>query len=127
MKKNWFEGKLPDRWFSNPDKVKVSAEALAIAKGFDEEISGKHPDQQWVIAFDWADSRRVRDRGTNNWQDLGSGLDLTAYEHWKVPLQAIKKLDELRYAIKIPDQILDASAEKLVDVDDSSVSGLVLK
>jgi hypothetical protein len=52
---------------------------------------------------------------------------LTAYEHWKVPLQAIRKQDELCYAVKIPDQIMDASDEKLVDADETSVSGLVLK
>jgi hypothetical protein len=127
MTKNWFEGRLPDDWFSPPGIVTVSHAAMALAKAFEAEARKNHPHETWIVAFDWADSRRVRDRGTNNWRDLGAGLDLAAYESWKVPAKNIHETEGFRFAVKIPGQILEASPEKLIDADATAVSGLVLR
>ena len=127
MTKNWFDGKLPDDWFTSPGTVRVSAAALAMAKAFDDEVRDKHSAEDWIVAFDWGDSRRVRDRGTNNWRDLGAGLDLVAYERWKIPDNDIQELDGLRFAVKIPGQVVKASNERLIDTDKASVSGLALR
>jgi len=94
--------KFPLSWFNRPGTVSISPAALAMARAFSEETSRLEPKEDWVVCFDWADSRRARKKGTNEWSDLGSGLDLVAYERNRVPAAAIALIDGLEILTKVP-------------------------
>lgn len=78
-------------------------------------------------SFDWADSRRVREAGTNAWRDLGAGIDLTAYEAEKVKAALTETLGGIRVAVKIPRTVWEAAGERLIDKDEAAFSGLALR
>jgi hypothetical protein len=117
----------PDDWFTPPGTLRMSTSALQLARQFRAQAKGAEPDEDWIISFDWADSRRVREKGSNEWRDLGSGIDLTAYERWKIADKHIQTLAELEFVVKIPPRIWENSIERLIDTDADAVSGLVLR
>lgn len=94
--------KFPLAWFNPPGTVSISPAALAMARAFRDETSKLQPEEDWIVCFDWAESRRARKKGTNEWSDLGSGLDLVAYERSRVPAAAIALLDGVEVLTKVP-------------------------
>lgn len=116
----------PDGWFTPPGTLRISASALELALGFLEQVRKADASQNWVVSYDWADSRRAREKGSNNWRDLGAGLDLTAYERWKIADKHIQKVRDLEIVVKVPPQIWQKSEKRLIDTDKQSFSGLVL-
>lgn len=122
-----FDAGPPDHWFTPPGTLRISAAALALTKRFHAEASQAAPEEDWVVSFDWADSRRWREKGTNTWRDVGAGLDLTAYERWKVADRHIQRLEGLDVAVKVPAPVWEKSAERLIDADPAAFSGLVLR
>jgi hypothetical protein len=117
----------PEHWFAPPGTLRVSASALQVARQFRDQARQAVPDEDWVVCFDWADSRRVRTKGTNEWRDVGAGLDLTAYERWKISDTHIQSIDGVDIAFKVPPQVYERSAERLIDTDETAFSGLVLR
>lgn len=117
----------PEEWFTPPGVVRISSSALELARAFRTQAIQTQPEADWVISFDWSDSRRIREKGANIWRDVGAGLDLTAYETHQVPSGVVQLVDDLSVAIKIPSQIWEASAERLIDTDERAFSGLVLR
>lgn len=117
----------PEGWFTPPGTLRISDAALELAREFREQARQAAPDEDWVISFDWADSRRFREKGTNEWRDVGGGLDLTAYERWKIQARYIQKIDDVDIVVKIPAPVWERSAERLIDADESAFSGLVLR
>lgn len=85
------------------------------------------PNEDWVISFYWADSRSVRETDNSEWQEVQPGLDLAAYERWKVPEQYVWRVGDTDIAVKIPTVEWEKSAERLIDVDESAFSGLILR
>ncbi|MGI8525849.1 MAG: hypothetical protein ACR2K5_06640 [Pseudolabrys sp.] len=71
------------------------------------------------MAFDWAHLRRVRQPNTNNWRDLGAGLDLAAYERQQVPSAAIQITEGLEFSVKISENVLTKENMPLIDVDET--------
>jgi hypothetical protein len=122
-----FETVPPDGWFTPPGTLRISTSALELAREFRDQARESQPDEDWIVSYDWADSRRVREKGSNDWRDLGAGLDLTAYERWKIPEKHIQKTGDLEIVVKIPPQIWQKSKERLIDTDDTIFSGLILR
>src|SRR4051794_38901500 len=91
--------------FTQPGMLTISASALDVARRFHEEAVGSDPGQDWIVSFDWADSRRMRKPNTNDWDDLGAGIDVTAYVREHVPASAIQLIDGLEVLISVPDHI----------------------
>lgn len=124
--KSGFNNTLPPDWFTPPGVVTVSAAALELARAFVAEARRTRPDEDWIVAFDWADSRRVR-LPDNQWEELGEGIDLAVYERTKIPPGATATVDGVEFAVKIAHHIYENSPERLIDRDDAVRSRLVLR
>ncbi len=121
--------KPPYSFYAPPGTVKVSAAALQLAREFAEEIAPTRPEPEndWVISFDWAESRSIRRRVGGPREELGPGLDLAAYARSDVPPEVIQVSDGLEFAIQIPKQVREASKELLIDYDATVLSKLTLR
>jgi hypothetical protein len=117
----------PDETFTPPGTLRISQAAVALAREFREHARRAAPDQDWVISFDWADSRRVREKGTNDWREVGSGLDLTAYQRDKVKNEFVETIDDIDFAMRVPRSIWETSNQRLIDTDPAAFSGLTLR
>lgn len=117
----------PEESFTPPGTLHISPNAVALARAFREHARRAAPDEDWVISFDWADSRRVREKGTNDWREVGSGLDLTAYERGKIKNEFVETIDDIDFAMRVPRSIWETSDQRLIDTDPAAFSGLVLK
>ena len=114
--------------FTSPGLIKVSDAALRMAREFGDQLRQQMPDQDWIVGFDWADSRQMRfPRPGGMMQELGPGFDLAAYERRTVPHEVIQSIDGVIFAIKIPSRVWLNSAKRTIDVDASSKSGLTLR
>lgn len=115
-------------WFSRPGAVKISPAALEMAREFHAELVRTRPGEDWLVCFDWADSRRARiPRDSNQWVDLGAGLDLTAYEREKVPRAAIQNIGGLEILVKISELVLSSSAGRSIEIDEQVRTHLALR
>ena len=117
----------PHDAFSPPGTVSVSPAALAMAREFDRRIRAARSDRNWVVAFDWADSRSMRPRLDGPRQEIGAGLDLVAFDLSDVPHGAIQRTEGLAFAVRIPSRIWEASTYRLIDTDKTAFSGLTLR
>ena len=97
--------------------IRVTAAALDIARAFAEDIKRERPNEDWIITFDWAFSRRARKTPGGEWQDLGAGLDVTAFRRQQIPQSAIQQLEGVEIVIKVPEQMLAQSPDRTIDVD----------
>lgn len=89
---------------------------MELARQFLTAAINAAPDKKWVAVFEWADSRRVRDKGDGQWSDFGPGLDLCAYEAGHLPEGVAAEQDGAMIALKIPGHIARAAVQKLIDV-----------
>ncbi len=113
-------------FFIAAGQVGATTAALGLARAFLDRIRRAQPDEDWVVCFDWADSRRVRKTPGGEWQDLGAGLDIAAYAKRRIPESAIQTVDGLEIAFKIPRHVVDRSREKRIDVDPAVAAGVRL-
>lgn len=113
--------------FVAPESVSLSPAARDLALAYALKVQETKLKSPTLVVFDWADSRRIREKGTNNWQDLGPGLDLVTYERSQVPASYIIRKDDLEFAVKIPAEVLPRKAKVLIDVDGTVPRQLVLK
>jgi hypothetical protein len=114
--------------FISPGVIKISAAALQLAREFDGFLKQEKPEQDWIVCFDWADSRSMRfPRPGGPMQDLGPGFDLAAYERRQVPDEVTQHTDGIAFAIKVPSRVWLNSAQRTIDVDESGGSGLTLR
>src|SRR5256885_9720657 len=113
--------------FTFPGLLKVSAAALRMARDFGDFLRHEQPDGDWIVCFDWADSRQMRfPRPSGAMQELGPGFDLAAYERKDVPDEVMQTIDGVAFPIKVPSRVWLNSAQRLIDVDPSTRSGLGL-
>jgi hypothetical protein len=117
----------PYSFFAPPGSVDISPSALALARAFLEKASRSQPELRWVVAFDWADERRVREKGSNTWTDLGPGIDLAAYQEDDLPGGVAEIVDGIMVALKIPGHLAQGDARRRIERDDSLMSGLRLE
>ena len=113
--------------FAPPGAVEVSPAAWQMAREFDERVRRSKSYKEWVIAFDWADARSIRRRIDGPMEDIGPGLDIVAYDRPDVPPEAVQQRDGIAFAIHIPSRVYEASTERLIDVDETAFSKVVLR
>lgn len=122
--------KPPYRDFAPPGIVKVSAAALEQARQFSTEIQGQamlfsnegrrmRPIDDWVVSFEWAESRSVRRQAAGPREEIGPGLIISAYERSELPPEVIQTAGDLEFAIKIPRQVWEKSKSRLIDIDET--------
>lgn len=122
--------KLPYSDFAPPGTVKVSAAALEQARQFATEIreqanlfsdKGGRMRQidDWVVSFEWADSRSVRRQAGGPREEVGAGLIISAHERSEVPPQVVQTAGDLEFAIKIPRRVWENSESRLIDIDET--------
>lgn len=107
--------KPPLNFFAPPGMVKVSTAALEQARRFAEDIGRVRPDDDWVVSFEWAESRSVRHRTGGPREELGPGLALVAYDRSDLPPEVIQTAGELEFAIKIPRKVWGKSKLRMID------------
>jgi hypothetical protein len=117
----------PPRHFVAPGSVKVSPAAWKLAREFDERVRRSKSYDEWVICFNWGDSRGIRRRVDGPMEDVGPGLDIVAYDRADVPTEFVQLNGGIAYAIQIPSRIYEPSTERLIDVDETAFSKLVLR
>lgn len=113
--------------FVMPGLIDVSSEALHLAKAFLKQAHEVQPNEDWVLTFDWADSRRVRASRGGPWRDLGAGLDIAVYRRQQIPANAIAEVEGVEIAFKIPRGVFDACRDKRIDVEPGGASRVCLK
>ena len=113
--------------FAPPDAVKVSPAAWQIAREFDERVRRSGSYKEWVISFSWGDSRSIRRRIEGPMENIGPGLDIVAYDRSHVPTEVVQQRDGIAFALNIPSRVYEASTERLIDVDETAFSKLVLR
>lgn len=115
-----------DSEFTAPGTLKVSASALQFAREFDATIR-KTQRGSWVVVFDWATSMSIR-RGPNEpSEDIGSCVTLGAYQRNQIPKGFTQTIDGVEFAAKIPREIWERSAQRLIDLDESLLFKLALR
>jgi hypothetical protein len=117
--------KPPHSYYAPPGMVALSPAALELARRFGEQTKRAKPDQ--VVAFDWAISRGVRRRIDGPMEELGPGLDLVSFDAVSVPKDVIQQVERVTFAVRIPKHVYEASAQHLIDVDETAFSKLVLR
>jgi hypothetical protein len=60
-------------------------------------------------------------------EELGSGLDLVSFDAAHIPREAIHEADGFRFVVKIPRDVYERSAQRLIDVDEATFGGLMLR
>jgi hypothetical protein len=113
--------------FAPPGVVKVSAAALEQARQFAEDISRVKPDDDWVISFEWAESRAIRRRVDGPREELGAGLALVVYDRSDLPPEVIQTAGDLEFAIKIPSQVWQQSELRTIDIDETVLWRVTLR
>jgi hypothetical protein len=101
--------------------------ALAEARKFSEDVRRVRPDDDWAIAFEWAESRIVRKPADGPRVELGAGLDLVVYERDQLPADVLALFDGVEIAIKISPHVYEKSRERLIDVDITHDGRLTLR
>jgi hypothetical protein len=106
-----------DGFIRHPD-VTLSQAVREMAVEQLDRLSWMEPRPDFVVVFQWADSRRLRyPRLSNNWHDLGAGISLWQLERHEVPPDAIAVADGLSFAVQIDERMLAGSEQRMFDVD----------
>lgn len=108
--------------FTAPGIVRVSASALQYARETSAVVSSRY-----VVTFDWAQSISVSQSADAPLEHIGACLTLAGYERRDVPAGYIQTADGLEFAIRIPTPIWQASAQRLIDLDESLPFRLALR
>jgi hypothetical protein len=119
--------KPPYSSYAPPGTVRVSAAALAMARDFSEQVRRAKSTGDQLIAFDWAISRGVRRRVDGPMEEIGPGLDLVSFGLGGTPKEVIQRVAGVTFAVRIPRHIYEASAQRLIDIDETAFSKLVLR
>jgi hypothetical protein len=115
---------LLDSVFVEPGSVDVSPAALEYAREFSGAAAGQPGNH--VVTFDWAQSVTVRPGPGKPLEDIGDCLMLAAYERNEVPSGFVHAIDGAEFAVRIPRDVLEASARRLIDIDERLLFKLVL-
>ena len=106
--------------------VQVSVAALKFARDFRGVAKSKRR-ADYVVAFDWAQSISIRRAPNGPLENIGACLMLGAYERRHVPSDSIQTVDGFEFAIRIPQDVWQKSALRLIDVDAEQMFKLALR
>jgi len=112
--------------FTMPGVVSVTPEVLAYARDFAATVASSQ-DGRYVATFDWVQSIGVRDGKEAPLREIGPCLLLSGYERRDVPPAFINRTPELDYAVKIPDNIVRGSAQRVIEIDETMPFRLALR
>lgn len=108
--------------FTAPGIVRVSASALRYARE-SSAVAGS----RYILTFDWAQSISVRQSADAPLEHVGACLTLAGYERREVPPSCVRRADGLEFAVRIPEPVWQASAQRLIDLDESLPFRLALR
>lgn len=117
----------PVEHYTPPGMVDVSEAALAFVREFAEALSAIGTDSRLVVSIDWSSGRYVRPSPSEPEQALGPGFVLGADKRERFPPAALWSADGFQFAVFVPDDILHASRQRLIDIDPSELFKLVLR
>jgi hypothetical protein len=112
--------------FVTPGTLDVSAAALNYARDFIATVAAAHGDN-YVATFDWSQSITARPTPDGTPEHVDDCLMLGAYERSDVPPEAIQTVDGVEFAIRMPDEVLQASVRRVIDLDKSFFFNFVLR
>ncbi len=113
-------------WFVPAGTIGFSEAAIDLALEFHKLATKTRPNEDWIAVFDWSDSRRFRVKASNTWHDLGAGLDLAVYQRNQVPIEAIDNRHGFALGCKIRPEKVAHADRKVIDIDPTDSSKLVL-
>jgi len=108
-----------------PGNIALSPRVVSWAREFIDSVNGQYGDR-WIVGIDWATSCSVKDSPQAEPRELGPGLSLGAYERHQVPPEMIDRADGLEFALHIPREMWEASAQRLIEFDESLLFKLKL-
>ncbi len=114
------------KYYVLPSLVRISPSAIELARGFREAVFGADKREDWIICFDWALAQSIQEPGGPS-IDMGPGLCLGAGKRQEIPAAAIHTVEGIEVAIKIPKEIWQNAAERLIDTDDKAFGKVVLR
>ena len=112
--------------FVVPGTITISMRALQLAKEFWGVLKGSQG-KDWVVTFDWAESVSVRNSPSDEPRAIGACLSLGAYERHEVPQGVTETIGGIELAIKIPREVWQESARRLIDFDENAFFKVVLR
>ena len=118
--------KLMESVFVTPGTLDVSAAALKYARDFIATVAAAHGDN-YVATFDWSQSVTVRTTPDATPELVDDCLMLGAYERSDVPPEAIQIVDGVEFAIRVPEEISQASARRVIEFDKNHFFKFVLR
>jgi hypothetical protein len=110
--------------FAAPGAVTITAAALQLARDFSRVACRG---DNYVVAFDWAESIALRREPGGPLENIGACLMLGAYERVAVPRAFIQIVEGCEYAVRIPSDVLRASERRLIDADPMAPFKLALR
>ena len=117
----------PYSFYARPGVVKISASALQMARELAERVLVWRSRLPLLIVFSWRDSGWVRKPPNGPRIKLGPGIDLGAWDAADVPRDVLQTVDGVEFAVRIPRHIYENSALRLIETDETEVSGLTLR
>lgn len=117
----------PLSYYTPPGIVRVSPEALKMARDLAFTARRSPQVRDPLVSFDWATSQTGRAGPNAPERDFGPGLMLGAGERADAPPAAIQSQAGLDFTIMIPREVYEKSRERLIDVDRDAFGGLTLR
>lgn len=102
--------------FQKAGVIQVAPAALENARKFAGVVSGKQS-ELFVVCFFWYASMSITDPKTGTATHYGAGLHFGALPEAEVPKEAICETDGFRYAIQVPDKVVEAAAGKMIELN----------
>lgn len=121
------EGKrLLKNEFVVPGTIRVSAAALDYARDFVATVTAAHGGS-YVALFDWSQSITVRPTPDAVPEPVDDCVMVGAAERTDVPAEFIHSVDGVEFVIALPEEILRASVQRIIDFDKSAFFNFVLR
>jgi len=104
----------------------VSTAALNYARDFIATVTAAHGGD-YIAAFDWSQAITVRSTPVAKPEPRHDCVMLGAAQRADVPPEAIHTIDGVEFVVELPAEILRASAQRLIDLDNSAFFKFVLR
>ncbi len=102
--------------FQKAGAIRVAAPALADARKFAGAVASRQSGPA-VVCFFWYASMSITDPKTGAATHYGPGLNVGTLPELEVPKEAISETDGFRYAIQVPDKVVEAAARKMIELN----------
>lgn len=115
-----------DREFNPPGLIRLSPAALKFARDLAETVKVTQKGD-WIVVFSWAHSISVRREPNAPLEDIGACLMLGASERHEIPPGVTQTVDGVEFAVQIPKEVWENSAQRLIDIDETLLFKLALR